>query len=206
MNRYWKVVKVLVKHGFGELITRLRLWGHTNIEEMIFRHRHEISPTPRTPPVRLRLAMEELGPTFVKLGQMLSTRPDFIPPDFIAELEKLQSQVAPLSSQVARQLIESELGRPIDEIFSSFDDQPVAAASLAQVHKARLKNGEVVAVKIQRPSLEDNIKLDLDIIQRMARRVERRSRSARQVNITALVDEVQSKGVEIVSGSEYSFC
>ena len=189
MNRYVHVVKVLVKHGFGEFTTRLRLWGHTNIEGLIFRHRHEITPVPRTPPMRLRLAFEELGPTFVKLGQMLSTRPDFIPHEFIVELEKLQSQVAPMSAQVARDLIESELGRPIDEVFSSFDDQSVAAASLAQVHKAQLKNGAVVAIKVQRPALEDTIKMDVDIMQRMARRVERRSKSARQVNITALVDE-----------------
>jgi ubiquinone biosynthesis protein len=192
MNRYRQVVMVLVKNGFGEFVTRLRLWGHTNIEGLIFRHRHEITPAPRTPPERLRLAFEELGPTFVKLGQMLSTRPDFIPHDFIVELEKLQSRVAPMSAQVARKVIESELGCPIDEVFSSFDNQPLAAASLAQVHKARLKQGDIVAVKVQRPELENTIKLDLDIMQRLARRVERRSRSARQINATGLVSEFSS--------------
>jgi len=121
-----------------------------------------------TPPKKLRLALEELGPTFVKFGQILSTRPDFLPPEFIKELEKLQDQAPPFSTLEAQKIIEKELNQPLEKIFKKFEPKPIAAASLSQVHKAILPNDEVVAVKIQRPGIEKIIESDLEILKHLA--------------------------------------
>jgi len=136
----------------------------------------------------MRLAMEELGPTFVKLGQMLSTRPDILPANFITEFENLQNRVAPMPSEVARQIIESELKKPISEFFSSFDDQPLAAASLAQVHRATV-NGEEVVVKVQRPNITQIIEVDLEIMNFLAMLMERYLPAAYAINPVGLVRE-----------------
>jgi len=114
---------------------------------------------------RLRSALEELGPTFIKFGQILSTRPDFLPPAFIKELEKLQDQVPPFDSFHAQKIIERELGKSINRLFKSFEPTPIAAASLSQVHKAILPSGETLAVKIQRPDSKETIELDLEILE-----------------------------------------
>jgi len=117
---------------------------------------------------RLRLALEELGPTFIKFGQILSTRPDFLPPAFIKELEKLQDQAPPFDSSQAQKIIEQELGKSINSLFKNFEPLPIAAASLSQVHKAILPNGETAAVKIQRPDIKKTIELDLEILENLA--------------------------------------
>jgi len=117
---------------------------------------------------RLRLALEELGPTFVKFGQILSTRPDFLPPDFIKELEKLQDKVPPFSSFYAQKIIEEELNKPLEKLFKKFEIKPIAAASLGQVHKAILPNNKVVAIKVQRPGIKEIIELDLEILGKLA--------------------------------------
>ena len=127
-----------------------------------------------TMPERLRLALEKLGPTFIKFGQILSTRPDFLPPAFIKELEKLQDQVPVFDSFSAQKIIEQELNKPIDKLFKNFQSNPVAAASLSQVHKAVLPNGEIAAVKIQRPDIEEMIELDLEILENLAGILENR--------------------------------
>jgi len=112
--------------------------------------------------------MEELGPTFIKFGQILSTRPDLLPPAFISEFEKLQDRVAPFDSKQAKKIVEQELGKPLDQMFKHFENKPVAAASLSQVHKATLHDGTIVAVKIQRPEIRKNIELDLAISENLA--------------------------------------
>jgi ubiquinone biosynthesis protein len=117
---------------------------------------------------RLRLALEELGPTFIKFGQILSTRPDFLPPAFIKELEKLQDQVPPFDSFQAQKIIEGELGKSINKLFKNFEPTPIAAASLSQLHKAILPNGETVAIKIQRPNIKKTIEMDLEILEDLA--------------------------------------
>jgi len=119
-------------------------------------------------------ALTELGPTFIKFGQILSTRPDFLPPAFIRELEKLQDQTPAFDSGLAKQIVERELKKPLDELFRDFDPQPLAAASLSQVHKAALPNGDIVAVKIQRPDITQTIELDLAILEDLAGFVENR--------------------------------
>ena len=124
-------------------------------------------------PVRLRLALENLGPIFVKLGQVLSTRPDLLPPDYAAELAKLQDKVPPFDAELSRRQIEQSLGKPIEELYARFDPQPVASASIAQVHRAALFSGEEVAVKVLRPNLTKVIEQDLALMRFAAGCIER---------------------------------
>src|SRR5690625_3610608 len=138
---------------------------------------------------RIRLFMEELGPTFVKLGQFASTRPDVLPKDIIIELEKLQSNVGPFPSSKAKEILEEELEAPLENMFSEFQEKPVAAASIGQVHYAVLKTGESVAVKIQRPNIQENVKTDLEILKDIAGIAERRLEIAARYNIVEIIDE-----------------
>ena len=124
-------------------------------------------------PVRLRLALESLGPIFVKLGQVLSTRPDLLPPDYAAELAKLQDKVPPFDAALSRRQIEDSLGKPIEALYAEFGDTPVASASIAQVHRARLFSGEAVAVKVLRPNLLGVIEQDLALMRFAATWIER---------------------------------
>ena len=135
IKRYQKIISVLVKYGFGYLVDA------TNLSKII-----DLG--------RIRMVLEELGPSFVKLGQIMSNRPDLIPHKLIVELEKLQDSVPPFSREEAKKLVEDELGKPVKEIFREFNEKPVASASIAQVHKAVLFDGEKVAVKIQRPKAD----------------------------------------------------
>ena len=130
------------------------------------------SGTHASPATRLRLAIEELGPTFIKLGQILSTRPDLLAPDIITELQKLQNDVPPMAEEDVRIQIQDNLGQSSDDIFASFDIEPLACASIAQVHIATLKTGEEVIVKVQRRNISEKIDSDLHILQYLAARAE----------------------------------
>jgi len=186
LQRYRQVVSILTKYGFGEFFSQIRIWKHINIDRKLLRNK-SVSEEMSTAQ-RLRLALEELGPTFVKMGQMLSTRPDILPPSFISELEHLQNRVSPFPAQTARSIIESELQKPISEIFSTFNDQPLAAASLAQVHRARINEVDVV-VKVQRPGIAGVIEVDLEIMQSLASLIERYFPVFFAVNPSGLVKE-----------------
>jgi len=140
---------------------------------------------------RLRLAFEELGPTFIKFGQILSTRPDFLPPDYIYELEKLQDKVLPVETLRIRECIEKELNKPLNQVFKEFDEKPVASASLSQVHKAVLYNGEIVALKIQKPGIRNTIELDLAILESFADVLEKRLRNGPFHSPKAVVAEIK---------------
>ena len=188
LKRYRQITHVLVKYGFGQLLDEVRLWEQINIRRRIL-HRPTPAISHLTQAQRVRLAVEELGPTFVKIGQFLSTRPDLVPADWIPELEQLQSNVAPIPSEVARSIIESELGRPIDEVFASFENEPIAAASISQVHRASLADNQVVVIKVQRPGITALIDADLDIMHSLARLAERHLAQARLVNLSGIVRE-----------------
>ncbi len=139
--------------------------------------------------VRLRLALEQLGPIFVKLGQVLSTRRDLLPADLADELARLQDRVPPFPAPVARRLVEKALGKPIDAIFSSFDAEPIASASIAQVHFAVLRDGREVAVKVLRPSMLEVIDDDLSLMRTLARWVERLSADGKRLKPRQVVAE-----------------
>ncbi len=149
LKRYSQVIQVLIRHGFGQFVDQLHLWEKTSIRRRIPKVRDHGIFIPRTRAARMRLVLEDLGPTFIKLGQFLSTRPDLVPFEYITELEKLQNRVEPVSNALAMRVVQAQLGRNIDEIFSSFEEEPVAAASLSQVYRAVLKTGEKVATIIK---------------------------------------------------------
>ncbi len=157
LGRLREITAVLVRHGFGHLLRQAGLEADGDPEETSL-------PLAR----RIRLALGELGPTFVKLGQVLSVRPDIVPADIIAELEALQDRVPPSDFDAVAEALALELGAPIVERFAEFDPQPIACASIAQVHRAVLPDGQVVAVKIQRPGIEARIQSDLHILYSLA--------------------------------------
>ncbi|MBC7226983.1 MAG: AarF/ABC1/UbiB kinase family protein [Thermoflexales bacterium] len=183
LRRFQQIAQILARHGFGEL---LDLLGAAPVFPLArFLHRR---PT-LGPPQRLRMALEELGPTFVKLGQVLSTRPDLLPPAYIAELAKLQDTVPPAPWEAVRAQIEAELGAPVGEIFATLDPEPIAAASLAQVHAATLPDGSEVVVKVQRPNIEETIHVDLDILADGARLLQTRTPLGELYDLPGIVEE-----------------
>jgi ubiquinone biosynthesis protein len=139
---------------------------------------------------RLRLALEALGPLFIKFGQILSTRSDILPDDIVESLAKLQDQVKPFDSAIAIQTIESELGGPISQFFDHVETDAFASASISQVHAARLKTGEEVIIKVLRPHIQEAIAQDISILKTLARFLERISGSARRIHASGIVDEI----------------
>src|SRR5262249_53636975 len=139
----------------------------------------------------LAYALEELGPCFIKLGQVLSTRPDLLPADYIEALTRLQSTVAPVPAEKIVQIVESELGAPTSELFRSFDTQPLATASMAQVHRAVRHDGTEVAVKIQRPGVRQRIEIDIEVLHEIARFLTRYTPYGRRYGIPQIVRELR---------------
>lgn len=187
LNRFRHVLGVLMKHGAGDVLYHIRVWEHTNIGKPWF---HRGAPKLNHIPVaqRLREAIEELGPVYIKMGQLLASRPDTLPKELCDELEKLEDHVDFIPASETRAIVEAELGKPINEIFTWFDDTPLAAASLAQVHRATLGDKEVV-VKIQRPNLKKIIDRDLEILRVLAELAASYSPEIRPYNPVGLVDE-----------------
>ena len=170
IKRYREILGVLVRYGFSDLLGRLRMEYYVKLKRK--RAKEEIASL--TTAARARLALQELGPTFIKLGQILSLRPDLIPLEFAEEFEKLQDEVPPFGFDPVKECIEHELNAPLSELFASFEETPIAAASIAQVHRAFLKDSSEVAVKVKRPGVDRIIEADLAILFDLARLVGRR--------------------------------
>lgn len=189
IKRFRQIFSVLLKYGFDDIAERLKL-------DSVFRFGKKFSKKARTADKykhkttaeRIRMALADLGPSFIKLGQVLSTRPDLIPLEIVKELEKLQDDVPAFSSEQAREIVTAQL-QPIEDIFLSFSDKPIAAASMAQVHKAVLKNGQPVAIKIQRPKISRIIETDINILYDLAGLTEKYFPEAELYNPKAIVDE-----------------
>ncbi len=174
IKRYRQIVSVLLKHGLGDLVTRVGLYRQLGISRSFFTKRKaEASLTPLTRWQRFRMVLEELGPSFIKLGQLASTRPDMVPPEACAEFEKLQDAVPAFPVSQVRQIIETELGDSLEVLFKEFDETPVASASVSQVHRAVLPDGTVTAIKVQRPGIRTTIEVDLEIMFHLAELIEK---------------------------------
>jgi ubiquinone biosynthesis protein len=170
LTRIRQVAEVLLRYGFEDVVTNTplrRLVSQKRRLRWLEEDERPVFETTRWE--RIRLIIEELGPTFIKLAQALSNRADLLPEALIDEFEKLQSNVPPFPVEEARQLIEQELGRPLTEIFTEFDDVPIGSASIGQVHRARLRSGEEVVVKVQRPGVRDKVEGDLRLLHELVR-------------------------------------
>jgi ubiquinone biosynthesis protein len=173
IGRYGEIVSALVKYGFGDLLSRLNIERYLSAGKRILRGKKSLHVQVYSKWDRIRMVIEELGPTFIKLGQFASNRPDILPAELIKALEKLQDSVSSFPEQDAVKTIEQELGRPIGELFKEFANKPFASASMAQVHRATLHDGAEVAVKVQRPRLTECVTVDLEIMYHLASLIEK---------------------------------
>ncbi len=189
INRYRQVLTVLIKYGFGGLVDRLRISQYLEVGLQLISREPRVPVESLTIAERVRMALEELGPTFIKLGQVLSTRPDFIPADFVEELAKLQQRVPPFPFDQVRAIVESELGHPLAELFPHFEPHSVAAASIGQVHRATRHDGEEVVVKVQRPNIRDTVEVDLEILLHLATLAEKHIEGWRAQRPSRIVEE-----------------
>jgi ubiquinone biosynthesis protein len=188
-RRYAEIVAVFVKYGFVDVVRALHLTPYLRARRRLLAAAGRPIAAEADKAQRFRQALESLGPTFVKFGQALSTRADLLPAALIAELTRLQDAVAPLGPGAAERAIEASLGRPIAAMFESFDHQPLAVGSIAQVHAATLATGATVAVKVRRPGIERTIEADLAVLADLARLAERYLPDATLYSLGALVDE-----------------
>ncbi|MCL7452595.1 MAG: AarF/ABC1/UbiB kinase family protein [Anaerolineae bacterium] len=188
LRRYQQIGRILTRYGFGHVLTQLGIGRAITpgLEKLRFSSSEILRATPAE---RVRMVIEELGPTFIKLGQILSTRGDVLPPELIRELEKLQDTVPPTDFALIQAQVETELHQPLHEVFPTFDPVPVASASLGQVHFATLTTGEEVAVKVFRPGVDKLIQIDLDILLELAGEAEKRTEWGEHYEVLSLARE-----------------
>jgi ubiquinone biosynthesis protein len=183
LRRFSQIGRVLVRHGFGFVFdVRRDRRERKGLQEFL---------APNFG-VRLRRTLDDLGPTFVKFGQLLSTRSDILPEGVLSELQKLQDTVRPMPAGAAQAIVERELGAPVDEVFERFDPDPLGSASIGQVHRAVLRSGEVVAVKVQRPEAPGRVESDLELMREFALLLDRRFGRRIFVDVRGLVAEFET--------------
>lgn len=192
-HRFTKIVSVFAEEGLGHLVDNAKLKMHIRPSTLIklkFKKENYETFSDTDLAIRLRKSFEKLGPTFVKFGQMLSVRPDLLPKEYIEEFEKLQDNVPPISFGAVKKQLKKELGQQINKLFCEFNKKPLASASLAQVHKAKLKDNTVVVVKVQRPNIEALIRSDLRILKSIANLI-KNSEKFRFIDPPHLVNELE---------------
>ena len=190
LMRVRDIARILALNGLDFLLAQLGILRFVPRRLILRRWRTRPGVEKLTLPERVRKTIEELGPTFIKIGQMLAGRADVLPAAYLTELGKLLNQAPPEPTDAIVAIVESELGGAVETLFAEFDREPDAAASLAQVHRARLHSGEVVAVKVQRPGIRATVRSDLDILRQQAKFLERRSAFARQRRLVSVIDEL----------------
>ncbi|MDY6771431.1 MAG: AarF/UbiB family protein [Candidatus Nanohaloarchaea archaeon] len=186
LGRLREIIDVFLEAGFSELLERTKLDQNLPLVNRLLKHRDR-EPSP----VRLRKALEDLGPTFIKLGQMLAQRPDIVPQEYVEELEQLEDHVAPIDGQEALRIVEESLEKEKDDIFRYFETEPVASASIAQVHRAELLDGEQVAVKVMKPGVRDQVKTDLRILNFLVNQAEFASTYLKKRHIADIFDQFE---------------
>ncbi|WP_088034409.1 ABC1 kinase family protein [Evansella clarkii] len=190
LKRFREIAIAFSRYGFGFLVKEMGLDHLLSLPARVFKHDDKQKVHRKTRGERIRLFLEELGPAFVKVGQIASTRPDLLPDDILEELQKLQDTVPPFPFVDARNIIEAELGGRLEDFFIEFDEAPLGSASIGQVHYAVLNSGEQAAVKVQRPHIENRIKTDLEILKQAAILAELRLDWAAQYEISEIVEEI----------------
>ena len=179
IRHFGTISRILIKHGLGEAADRLFGRSRTRTKSGL------------PDPARIRRALEDLGPSFIKLGQLMSTRADVFPPEYLEEFSKLQDRVPPVPFEQIRDLVEAELRQPLDQLFDRFDSQSLAAASVAQVHNAHLKSGEKVAVKVIRPGIFKRIRNDIRLMYYFAEKIEKKFEFGQVLGLVNLVKEFE---------------
>lgn len=183
LARLREIISILAENGFQAYLNHANLLHHAKLKSRIAAEEKDQNPA------LFRETLEALGPTFIKLGQLLSIRPDLIPPEYCQEFRKLQDHVIPLSSTVIKSRVQAEIKQPINKVFTHFDEKPLASASVSQVHKATLKDGTKVALKIQRPGIRDLINTDTDIMDYIAKKLDKRYP---KLHASQIVDEFRT--------------
>lgn len=194
LQRAREIAAVFFKYGYDDLLERLQLPVILNIPLKQL-HRRDPAIFNLSQPERLRRAFEELGPAFIKLGQILASRSDVLPPEFVKELSKLQDQVPAIPFAQIRQIIEEELRLPLSNFYRQIDELPLGSASIAQVHKAEWRDGSAVVIKVQRPGVRETVKQDLEILEQLAVLAEKHLDGWRAHHPAALIQEI-AKTVE----------
>lgn len=185
VSRYASIAKLLIKYGHGDLVRHIGL--EPGLASEASKADHEGKPGPQS----LAKDLEQLGPTFIKLGQLLSTRADFLPPEYMDALARLQDDVEPLPPGIVEQTIEEELGVRISKAFAEFETKPLAAASVGQVHRAQLRDGRKVVVKVQRPNLSERVHDDLGAMQELGAVLDEHTQFGRRIRFVQIVESLQ---------------
>ncbi len=190
LKRLNEIIRVLTKYEFGYVIEKIKLKNKIPFKHHSYEY-ESLEELDATIPLRLRKVLQELGTTYIKLGQTLSTRPDLVGDDIAAEFSKMQDDNPPVDYEIIESIIEEELGDSPDNLFFIFEKEPIGSASIGQVHKAVLKNGDKVAVKIQKPGVRDLIRNDIGIMRFLARRINDYIPRSRNYNLPGIVDEFE---------------